>query len=78
MIRERALATRRDVQLLGALLQVHLGSRSVPTPNVDSGVPGQVSYEVPFAKLVDSFLNRNDLEGAQRLGGLELLHVQCA
>ncbi len=78
MVREGALTPRQDVQLLGALLQVHLKSQSVPAPDVDSGVPGQVGYEVSLAKLVDLLLNGNDLEGAQRLSGLKLLHVQCA
>jgi len=48
VVREFALASRRNVQLLGAPLQMHLGSRSVSTPDVDGGVPGQVGYKVPL------------------------------
>ncbi len=78
MIRERALPTRRDVKLLGPLLQMHLGGCSVPTPDVDRGVAGQVGQEVTLAELVDPLLNWNNLKGAKCLRSLELLHIQCA
>ena len=76
VIWKRALTSRWYMELLGTLLQVHLGGCPVPTPDVHGGVPGQVGDEVTLAKLVDSLLDRNDLKGAKGLGGLELLHVQ--
>ncbi len=78
MIRERALASGRDVKLLGPLLQMHLGGCSVPAPDVDRCVAGQVGQEVTLVELVDSLLDRNNLKGAKHLCGLELLHIQCA
>jgi hypothetical protein len=48
VVRKGALASRQNVQLLGAFLQMNLGSRSVSTPDVDGGVPGQVGYKVPL------------------------------
>ncbi len=76
VIRKCALTSGRYVELLGTLLQMHFGGCPVPAPDVNCGVSGQVSDEVTLAKLIDSLLDGNDLEGAQGLGGLELLHVQ--
>ncbi len=76
VIWKRTLTSGWNVELLSSLLQVHLGGCPVPAPDVHGSVPGQVGDEVTLAKLVDSLLDRDDLEGAKGLGGLELLHVQ--
>jgi hypothetical protein len=78
MIWEDALTSGRNVQLLGPLFKMHFGGRSVPTPDVDGGVTGQIGYEMSLAELVNSLLNRHDLKGAQGLGSVERLHVEQA
>jgi len=60
---------------LGPLFQVHLRSLPVPALDVHGGVLWQVGDEVALTKLVDSLLDGNDVERAECLGGLELLHV---
>ena len=76
VIWKHALTSGWYMELLGTLLQMHFGGCPVPAPDVNCGVSGQVSDEVTLAKLIDSLLDGNDFEGAQGLGGLELLHVQ--
>ena len=73
---EHALTPGWYLELLGPLFQVHLGGLSISALDVHGGVLGQVGDEVAFSELVDSLLDRDDLEGAEGLGGLELLHVQ--
>ncbi len=51
-------------------------SLAILASDVDCGVAGQVVYKVPIAKLIDSLFHRHDLEWAQGLCVLELLHVQ--
>jgi hypothetical protein len=63
------------MELLGTLLQMHFGGCPISALDIDLGVCGQVGDEVALAKLVDSLLDRDDSEGAQGLGGRELLHV---
>ncbi len=75
MIWERPLASGWYLKLLGPLFQVHLRGLPVPALDVDGGVLGQVGDEMALTKLVDSLLDGNDLERAEHLGGLELLHV---
>ena len=72
----RMLTSGWYLELLGPLFQVHLGGLPVSALDVHGGVLGQIGNEMTLAKLVDSFLDGDDLKGAQGLGGLELLHVQ--
>ncbi len=76
MIWERPLASGRYLKLLSPLFQVHLRGLPVPALDVHGGVLGQVGDEMALTKLVDSLLDGNDLERAESLCGLELLHVQ--
>ncbi len=65
VVREDPLTSGWNGQLLGTLLEVHFGSLSVPALDDDSGVPGQVGYEVSLPELVDSLLDGHDLKGVQ-------------
>ena len=75
VIWECALASGRYMELLSTLLQMHFGGCPVSALDIDRGVRRQVGDEVALARLVDSLLDGDDLEGAQGLGGRELLHV---
>ena len=75
VIRKRALTSGWYMELLGTLLQMHFGGCPVSALDDDRGVRRQVGDEVALAKLVNSLLDGDDLEGAQGLGGRELLHV---
>ncbi len=61
---------------MSPLFQMHLGGLPVPALDVHGGVLRQIGDEVTLTELVDSLLDRNDLERAKGLSGLELLHVQ--
>ncbi len=76
MIWKRTLTSGWYLELLSPLFQVHFRGCPVSALDVHGGVLGQIGDEVTLAELVDSLLNRNDLKGAEGLGGLELLHVQ--
>ena len=78
MVRKNPLTSGWDVKLLGPLLEMHLRGYSIPTLDVDRGVSGQIHDEVSFLELIHSFFDGHDLEGAQLLGVLELLHVEGA
>jgi hypothetical protein len=76
MVWKCSLTSGRYLELLSPLFQVHFRGCPVPALDVHGGVFGQIGDEMTLAKLVDSFLDGDDLKGAQGLGGLELLHVQ--
>ena len=78
MIWKHALTSGWYLELLSPLFQMHLRGLPVPALDVHSGVLWQVGDEVALTKLIYSLLDRNDLERAESLGGLELLHVQGA
>jgi hypothetical protein len=75
VVGENTLTTRRDVHLLGTLLEVHFRCRPVPTLDVDGGVAGQVDNEMSLAKLIDSLLDGHHFKGAQLLRVIKSLHV---
>ncbi len=78
MIWKDALTSGWNVQLLGPLFKMHLRGRSIPTPDVDGGVTGQIDYEMSLAELVILLLDGHDLKGAQGLSSVKLLHVERA
>lgn len=76
MIWKAALTARRDVDLLGPFLQMHLGGGPVSALDVDGGKGGKISDEMAFAELINLLFNWNNFKRAEILGSLELLHVQ--
>ncbi len=64
------------MDLLGLILQVHLGGSPVLALDVDSGEGGQVGDEVSLVKLIDLLFYWNNFERAKILSNLKLLHVQ--
>jgi hypothetical protein len=60
---EGTLAAGRNDQLLGARIHVELGVRFVPTLEVNRGGLRKVNNKMPLLKLVNMFLDGNNLKG---------------